>query len=137
MCMKHTGMSRCEKPLTLLFCSPQIPQDETEGESGITAHFNTRSCLSQPRTKRASRTMETLILKKLINFLNSLLLFCSWHVNGTISLILTPQYIMYWKRAYYIQVPISENISLLIKLQNGEEIWTNSSASFYRFHYFL
>jgi hypothetical protein len=74
---------------------------------------------------------------KLIIFLNSLFLFFSRHVNGTISLISAPQYIVYWKRAYYILMSISENISLLIKLQNGEQNWTKSSLRFYRFHYYL
>ena len=70
-------------------------------------------------------------------FLNSLLLFFSRHVNGKISLIWAPQYIMYWKRAYYKLLPISENIPLLTKYQNGEKSWTNSSVSVYKSHYFL
>jgi hypothetical protein len=70
-------------------------------------------------------------------FLSSLLLFFSRHVNGSISLILAPQYIVYLKRAYYMLMPISENISLLIKLQKLEQIWTKYSVSFYWFHYFL
>jgi hypothetical protein len=60
-------------------------------------------------------------------FLKSLLLFFSRHVSGTISLISAPQYIMYLKRAYYIPKPISQNISLLIKLQKSEQNWTKSS----------
>ena len=48
---------------------------ETEGYSGISVHFNTRTGLSQPRTKRASGTMESLILKKIHKFLRFLLLF--------------------------------------------------------------
>jgi len=63
-------------------------------------------------------------------------IFFSRHANGTISLIWAPQYIMYLKRVYFMLMPISENISLLIKLQRGEQTWTNFSLSFYQFHYF-
>jgi hypothetical protein len=41
---------------------------ETEGYSRISVRFNTTSGLSQPRTKTASGTVESLILKKLISF---------------------------------------------------------------------
>jgi len=37
-------------------------------------------------------------------------------------MIWAPQYIMYLKRTYYVEMSISENISLLIKLQKEEQI---------------
>jgi hypothetical protein len=58
-------------------------------------------------------------------FLNSLLFFpqaCKRHdfadLSSTVHCVL--------KRANYILIPISENISLLIKLQKWEQNWTNS-----------
>jgi len=44
---------------------------------------------------------------------------------------------MYLKLAYYMLMSISENISLLINLQEVEQIWKKRSVSFYTFHYFL
>jgi len=38
---------------------------------------------------------------------------------------------------FYVLLPISEYISLLIKLHRWEQNWTKSSVGFYRCHYFL
>ena len=93
------------------------------------------ACHSQ--NKESVRFHWDFYIKKIVNFSQFLLLYFSRNLNGTISLIWVPQYIMYLKRVYCMLMPISENISLIIKLQNEEQNWTKSSVSFYRFHYFL
>jgi hypothetical protein len=129
------------KPVTLPFFSQQIShvlaweplgamtKDDVTCGTGGSQWGDTSSDISQPRTKRASGTMEYLILNSYI-FLNSLLLFIRMHVNGRFSLIWAQEHITYFQLTYYILMPISVFTSLLIKLHKEEQNWMNYSVSF-------
>jgi hypothetical protein len=117
-----------------------FPEVGDRGLIGNISTFQYKQWLVTPHGNWSSILLHQLPWKFLYKthiYFSKLLLFVSRHVNGTFSVIWSPQHVSYLKWAYYMRMSISENIALLIKVHKNEKNLTTSSASFYKLNFFL